>query len=343
MCAFINLEHDPKMVVFKGDFELKNEIVFEFFDAAHVAQYSDAFERALVLGCYALSLNGTGQLLDKVALDLNGELRQLRVLMDLRGMKERVAAVAGQEAEFNIINKLLDHAERLGWGDTVTNTGGSIGAIDQRKVGDVVIAISGTDRRIVLESKDDKSVDLGDFVKMDQKGKKKDIEKTTAYGQGLAALANRDADVAIVVHFADNVHQSIRDAGCIQFLAEQPGFIVIVDRVNDDWGTLTAAYGLARGLCLAWEEGAERWAAVDLIVKRLSREVDRMFQIDKQLEEIRGSAEKILAVLTSLTSTRDSVKASLELVSQANEALLTNPADAKAKRAFFLEKPITGA
>ena len=335
MSDFINLEHDPRTVVFKGDFELRNELVFEFFNTTSAAQYSDAFERALVLGCYALRLNGTGQLLDKVARDLNGELRQLRVLMDLQGLKERNAAVAGQEAEFNIIDTLQDLSDRHGWGDEVTNTGGNVGAIARRKVGDAVIAISGTDRRIVIESKADKSVSLGDPAKAGPTRIKKNSEKKTAYGEGLTALANREADVAIVVHFADNVHSSIRNAGGIQFLAEQPGFIVIVDRVNGDWGTLTAAYGLARGLCLAWEEGAQRWEAVDLIVKKLSRELERMLQIDKQLSQIQEAASSILNALESITGTRESVKESLELMSKACVALLANPADAKAKLALF--------
>ncbi len=337
MCAFINLEHDAKTVVFKGDFQLENELVFGFFTGTPAPQYTDAFERALVLGCYALSLNGTGELLNKVAMDLNGELQQLRVLMDLRGMKERVAAVAGAEAEVNIIDTLQALSDSHGWGDEITNTGGNVGALARRKVGDAVIAIAGTERSIVIESKADKSVSLGDPATTDPTKVKTNFETKTAYGQGLTALANRRADVAIMVHFADNVHKSIRDGGVIQFLPEQPGFVVIVDRVNGSWGPLTAAYALARGLCLAWDDGAERWASVDLIVKRLRRELDRMFAIDEQLERVRTAATSILTSLDLITETRESVRESLELMAQASVALLANPTDARAKHALFLD------
>jgi len=338
VCAFINLEPHNKRVVFKGDFELDSEFVFSFFDSMPAADYESEFERALVLGCYALRLNGTGELLNRVAMDLNGELRQLRVLMDLRGLKERVASFAGQEAEFNIIDTLQAHCDHHQWQDEIANTGGYVGALPRRKVGDAVITISGTDRRIVIESKADKSVSLGDPSTTDPLKTKANFETKTAYGQSLTALANRQADVSIMVHFADNTHASVRAAGLMQFLPEQPGFVVIVDRVNGDWSALTAAYTVARGMCLAWEEGAQRWEAVDLIVKRLQRELARMYAIDSQLERVRTAAQEILGSLETVAETRNAVRDSLALISEAGLALLANPVDTLTKRAVFLDE-----
>jgi hypothetical protein len=337
MSRCLHLAKDGRKVVIKGEVEIDNEIVYALFDKSPADQYDEIFERALVLGCYALQLNGTGELLNKVALDLNADLQHLKMLMDLRGLKERSAAVAGGEAELDIVDTLQAYADDHQWADEVTNTGSSVGVIARRKVGDAVIAIAGTDRRIVVESKADKSVALGSPTTVEPLKSKTDVEKKTAYGQGLTALANREADIAIIVHFEDNAHKTVRDAGMIQLIPEQPAIVVVVDRVAGRWEALLAAYSLARALCLAWDGGAERWEAVDLIIKRVARELARLQDIDSQLNRVREAAADILASLDSIEEIRLAIRASLDLMDETVAVLQTRPMDVFAKRELFLE------
>lgn len=336
MAAFINLQHADHSVLLKGDFALQNELVFEFFNASPAAQYEEAFERALVLGCYALQLNGTGEILNRVAQDLNGELGRLKVLMELRGLRQQNAPSAGAEAEVDVIDALQAYADLRGWEDSITATGNTVGVIPRRKVGDALVQIAGTERSIVVESKADQSVGLGDPADVDSR-KKTNFESGTAYGQSLTALANREATLAIFVYFEDTAPKAVREAGAIQFLPEQPGFNVVVDRVTGTWNALHSAYALGRGMCLAWEAGAKQWEAVDLIVKRLSRELNRLGEIDRDLTNIRKAAEGTIKALDSIEGTREAIRQSLELMGEATEALIANPADAMAKRDLFLD------
>ena len=110
----------------------------------------------------------------------------------------------------------------------------AIGAIARHIAGDAVIHISGTDRRIVFESKADTSFSFGDPAKVGATtaGVK---SETTSDGQGLTALVNREAKISIVVHFALSAHSTVTKRGIIQSMPEQPGFIVIADRVNESW------------------------------------------------------------------------------------------------------------
>ena len=333
----VRLEQSEGKVVIGPAIEVKNELVFTFFDKTPADQYDEAFEKALVLGCYALGLEGPSELFNKVARDLNAELMHLNLLMDLRGLKERSASVSGEEAEANIVDQLQAYADKQQWTDEITSTGATTGVIPRRKVGDAVITIAGTNRRIVVESKADKSVSLGSPTTSDPLTSRTDFEKKTAYGQGLTALANREADVAINVHFEDNAHKTIRDGGIIQLFPEQPAIVVVVDRVAGRWDALHAAYALGRALSLAWDQGTEHWEALDLVIKRTARELNRLDTIDKQIDAIRESAEGILDSLKTMTETREGMRQSLDLMNQMIAALRDNPDDALARRAFFLE------
>lgn len=333
----VQLERVQELVVIKGDLEIRHPIVFEFFDSIQAANYDASLERAIVLGCYAMQLDGVGELLNKVALDLDGQLHHLKVLLELRGLKQRQAALAGSEAEVDIVDTLQLFADEQGWGDGVSNTGASVGTLPRRKVGDVLIEVSDTGRRIVIESKADKSVSLGDPSTIDPLKVRTDFDKKTAYGQALTALVNREADISIVVHFADNAHKSIKEHGIIQFFPEQPGFVVVVDRVTGQWDALLAAYSVARSLCLAWDDGTPRWEAVELAVKRVQRELLRLRDIDSQLETMKSAAATILASIEAIAANREALGASLSELEDVTAALRSKSDDAVAKRRLFLE------
>lgn len=83
-----------------------------------------------------------------------------------------------------------------------------------------------------------------------------------------------------------------------------------------------AAYALARELPLTWDAGAGKWQAVDLIVKRLARELARLDYIE------------------SVKDTREAVQQSLEFLGETIASLRANPADALTKRRILLDAKV---
>lgn len=79
-----------------------------------------------------------------------------------------------------------------------------------------------------------------------------------------------------------------------------------------------AAYALARELPLTWDAGAGKWQAVDLIVKRLARELARLDSIE------------------SVMGTREAIQQSVELLRETMASVRAKPADALIKPRVFL-------
>jgi hypothetical protein len=61
-------------------------------------------------------------------------------------------------------------------------------------------------------------------------------------------------------------------------------------RLRTRWSVVNAWFGTT----------ASGWVSVGLIVKRISRELDLLFTIDKQLNEIESTVKKILGALVSI-------------------------------------------
>lgn len=77
--------------------------------------------------------------------------------------------------------------------------------------------------------------------------------------------------------------------------------------------------------------------AVDLIVKRLCREIDRLDAVESQFAAIRKSARAVLDSLDSIDATRGAIRESLDLIGETTtQSLLANSGDAAAKRRLFL-------
>ena len=186
--GLIKLDQTKKTVYTTSTLEYDQPIVFEFFNKVPADKYDETFMQALVLGCYALSQEKIAAMLDYTARELDGGLQSLRQLMDLRNMKQSGTA-KGAEAEEDISTILQNFSDERQWDDQITATGNTIGAIPRRKVGDFTIDITvpGAERRIVVESKWDSSVQPGGPGETAEK-ESPAIEKT-AYGQNISALA----------------------------------------------------------------------------------------------------------------------------------------------------------
>lgn len=308
--SLVQLNQANKSVETTGPVVIDNEVVFAYFDRLKAADYDAAFQQALVLGCYAMSQESIAQMLDATARDLDGRLEQMKLLFQLRDLKQRSAA-KGVEAEEDIADVLQAFSDQRGWGDAITATGNSVGSIPRSKVGDFKIDIAGSDRRIVVEAKWDKSVGPGDPSDVILKSAEPGVIQKTAYGQSVTALANREADIAIFVGDVSNSSAGLQKQGRLVFLPEQPGFQVLVDRANGDWSLLHATYAMCRTLVLMESRNEDAYRAIDFVVKRLQADVARLDDLNGMLESIVASAQAILDTVVVYDEQRLDIQQSL--------------------------------
>jgi hypothetical protein len=317
----VRLNQQTKSVVIDG--EIFDSTVFDYFHNLSAKDYDQSLSKALVLGAYALQLDELGQMLDAAARDVNGGLMQLKVLFELRGLKERSAAV-GVEAELDITDVLQGLADRLGWGDAISAVGEKIGALPKRKVGDVLATVSGQiDHRIVIEAKWEKNYQLGDAAAEYKSAKN---AERTAFGQNYLALANRDAKVSIFVADIAGASKTLNGAGRLSFHPENLTFVCLVDRRRGDWSALETAYSIARDLCLASEYQEIEATGVQLVAKQCSRILDELAAFDGSLSKMSSAAQTILDEVASIAETRSAVAARLSRAQSALERWLEAPA-----------------
>ena len=113
--------------------------------------------------------------------------------------------------------------------------GDKVGAIARRKVGYLVCSINNGAVSVVIESKMDASVAVGDPTALDERNKKSGNPEKSAYGQNITALVNRGAQMAICVFDKESLSASLRGLEDVTFQPELPGFIVKIDRARGDF------------------------------------------------------------------------------------------------------------
>jgi hypothetical protein len=290
---FISLGSDPKRVEFKGSKTIEDDFLYEFFKSYSADRYDDAFIKALTLGAYALKEERIAAFLGRAESELDGQLEQLKILFKVRTLKEK-ATTKGVAAEEDIADVLQDFVDLRGWEDSIVLTGEKVGVLPARKVGDVVVALSGSLTKIVLESKWDKSVTLGDPVSVQTLFTTSVNPEKSAFGQNLTALINREAEVAIIVLDKSNVHGSIFGATeGILFQPEIPGFVALVDREANDWSNLKVAYAIARSIAFLSSGSQYAPDRMMLLIKRLIRDLNLVLEIESELTKIEKASDTI--------------------------------------------------
>jgi hypothetical protein len=217
----------------------------------------------------------------------------------------------GAVAERELSDVLQEYIDKMGWKDEVAALGDKIGLLPRRKVGDLVVRINGTNLAVVIESKMDAAVQVGDPIELDERSKKSGNAEKSAYGQNLTALVNRAAQVAIAVFDRNGASGSIEKLDDIAFQPELPGFIVKIDRARGDYGNACTAYAIARALALM---GAEKICGerLDLVAKRMVRDLGVLARAESELDNIEEAAESITKSVDSIRETYNLTKESLE-------------------------------
>lgn len=334
---FIRLKTDPLRVEFTGNFVIEDQGLYEFFQQHSAAEYDTYFERALRLGAYALEEERIAAFLGRAESELDAGLERLKVIYKMVHLKEKSAG-KGTVAEVELSDELQKYIDGMGWKDEVAAMGDKVGIIARRKVGDLVVHINGSELSVVIESKMDASVPVGDPTWLDERGKKTGNPEKSAYGQNLTALVNRASQVAIAVFDTDTASASIRGLQPITFQPELPGFIVKIDRARGDYANVCLAYSIAREMALL---GVQKIHGehLNLVVKRMVRDLDLLGKTEAELERIEEAAEAITDGVKTIRETIGKTRVSLERTEQMLQTVLSGEAPSLNQlRVYFNER-----
>ncbi|AGH95392.1 hypothetical protein [Pseudobdellovibrio exovorus] len=258
------------------EFEIENDVVFNYFDALPSEERSEKLLRALYIGVLAMMEDRLSSFLSKTANHLGTELESLKMIFDMKKEIFYKTTVKGTLAEDEIADFLKDHFKERNLKDSVFLTGNSAGIIAKNKTGDIVCEIDGKpDQKIVIECKFDKSVRLGEIGTRDPFARRAD----TAWSQLLEAQANRDSQVAIIVFDASLVDSSILKVCENVGFIPNVGFIAIIDSQKGNYTNLAIAYSLARDIALNARSTDIDASILSLLISKIIKDLNEITSI----------------------------------------------------------------
>ena len=274
-----------------SNFEVENPVVFGFFDKLQASERDDAFFKAINIGVLALMEDRLSSFLAKTSNHLGTELESFKMIFDMKQEIFLRSAAKGLIAEEEIVEFLASFFKEQKLADTVSLTGATKGNLGNNKTGDIVCEIDGKDdKRIVIESKFDKSLSLGDIRSKDVFASGSD----TAWSQLIEAQANRNRKTAIIVFDIASVSNSVLKAVQNVRYVPQVGFCVIVDSGKGDYTNLIIAYMLARDLVQFSTQGELDKDFLALFINRILRGLTEIRQVEKLVRNNIENKKKIL-------------------------------------------------
>ncbi len=277
-----------------SNFEVENPVVFGFFDKLQASERDDAFFKAINIGVLALMEDRLSSFLAKTSNHLGTELESFKMIFDMKQEIFLRSAAKGLIAEEEIAEFLASFFKEQKLADTVSLTGATKGNLGNNKTGDIVCEIDGKDdKRIVIESKFDKSLSLGDIRSKDVFASGSD----TAWSQLIEAQANRNGKTAIIVFDIASVSNSVLKAVQNVRYVPQVGFCVIVDSGKGDYTNLIIAYMLARDLVQFSTQGELDKDFLALFINRILKDLTEIRQVEKLVRNNIENNKKILEQL----------------------------------------------
>lgn len=273
-----------------SDFEISNEIVFNYFNNLSVSDRDDKLYRALYIGVLALMEDRISAFLSKTNNELGTELESLKMIFEMKKELFFKTTIKGSMAEEDIADFLNDYFKEKKIKDKAVLTSYFPGKIPKNKTGDIVCEINGnSDLRIAIECKFDKSIKLGDISQKDVFTRKTD----TAWSQLIEAQANRESKISMIVFDISLIDNSIlNNFENIGYIPEI-GFIVIIDSQKGNYSNLAIAYMLARDIALNAKRPDIDFKLLTLIVNRIIKDINEVFSI-KTLVENNISNNKLI-------------------------------------------------
>ena len=258
------------------EFEIENQIVFNYFDNLPVNERDDKLLRAIYIGVLALMEDRISSFLSKTSNELGTELESLKMIFEMKKELFYKSTIKGVLAEDEIAEFLNQYFADKKIKDRAFLTGNTAGNLPKNKTGDIICEVNGTpDLKIAIECKFDKSVRLGDIESKDIFTRKSD----TAWSQLIEAQANRDSKVSLIVFDISLVENSIlknfENVGYIQGV----GFIAIINSQKGDYSNLAIAYMLARDIALNAKEVEIDKNILTMMVNRIIKDINEVLII----------------------------------------------------------------
>jgi len=259
-----------------SNFEIENQVVFNYFDNLPSSERDEKLLRALYIGVLALMEDRMSAFLSKTSNELGTELESLKMIFDMKKELFYKSSIKGILAEDEVSEYLNQYFAEKRLKDKAFLTGNSAGILSKNKTGDIICEVDGNPNlRIAIECKFDKSVRMGDIETKDLFTRKTD----TAWSQLLEAQANRDAKVSIIVFDISLIDNSIlkqfENVGYIPGV----GLVAIINSQKGDYSNLAIAYMLARDIAMN-----ARTIEIDkdlllILVNRTIKDINEMLSI----------------------------------------------------------------
>jgi hypothetical protein len=289
----IKINQQLKRIEIK-EFEIENQIVFNYFNNLPTTERDEKLYRALYIGVLALMEDRISAFLSKTSNELGTELESLKMIFEMKKELFYKTTIKGILAEDEIAEFLNNYFAEKKLKDRALLTGNIAGNIPKNKTGDIICEVDGSSElKIVIECKFDKSIKLGDIASKEIFIRKYD----TAWSQIIEAKANRDAKVGMIV-----LDRSLIDNSILKFtenigFVESVGFIVIIDSQKGDYSNLAIAYMLARDIAINAKEPDIDTKLLSLIVNRIIKDITEIQQIKNLIENNIQNNKQILKQL----------------------------------------------
>jgi hypothetical protein len=271
----IKIDQQLKRVKIK-EFEIENEIVFNYFNNLSVSERDGKLLQAIYIGVLALMEDRFSSFLSKTSNELGTELESLKMIFEMKKEVFYKSTIKGVLAENDIAEFLTEYFKDKKIPDKVYLTGNTIGKLPKNKTGDIVCEVNvQPDLKIVIECKFDKSIKLGDIDSKEIFNRKTD----TAWSQLIEAQANREAQASIIVLDISLTDNSIlRKCENVGYIPEI-GFIAIIDSQKGDYSNLSIAYMLARDIVLNAKNADFEKDTLMMLVNRIIKDINEVLSI----------------------------------------------------------------
>ncbi len=263
------------------EFEISNEIVFNYFDNLPSSERDEKLLRAIYIGVLALIEDRISTFLSKTTNELGTELESLKMIFEMKKELFYKTTMKGTLAEEDIVEFLNNYFSEKKLRDRAFLTGNTAGSIPRNKTGDIVCEIEGnSDLKIVIECKFDKSMRLGEIGSKDIFTRKSD----TAWSQLIEAQANRESRVSLIVFDRSIVDNSIlKNFENVGFIPAV-GFIAVIDSQRGDYSNLAIAYMLARDIAINAKDIELDKELLSILITRIVKDIQQVMSIKNLVE-----------------------------------------------------------
>lgn len=271
----IKLNQQLKRLEIK-EFEIENQIVFNYFDNLPANERDDKLLRAIYIGVLALMEDRISAFLAKTNNELGTELESLKMIFEMKKELFYKSTIKGTLAEDDIAEYLNNYFTEKRLKDRAFLTGNAAGNLSRNKTGDIICEVNGSsDLKIAIECKFDKSIRFGEIENKEIFTRKTD----TAWSQLIEAQANRGAKVSMIVFDISLVDNSIlKNFDNVGYIPEI-GFVAIINSQKGDYSNLAIAYMLARDIALNAKNVEIEKDVLAMIVNRIIKDINQILSV----------------------------------------------------------------